>query len=407
MRLIKNFDSERYRVFNETHPYGEILQSEGWGRFKALGEWEYELLGFEQEDQLVGATMMLKRKFPLTGKYIYYAPRGFLCDYQNKKIVKDITEVLTKYVKSNQGIVLKIDPCVIYQQRDSVGDLVEGGQDNRDLVDYLIKLGYRHHGATLDFNGIQPRFIYRLALDRSLDDLMAKFHHKTRYNIRYAQKKGVEIYQGNREDLKEFTRIMKITGQRDGFTTRPLKYFQDMYDTLEPLGKFKLYMARYNVTGAYQQLQQELDKEAAKAKPNQQRIEKLEKEQAEIKELVQQNPEGIIVSGTIMLINGKTAWYVYGASDNLYRNIMPNYLIQWEMIQDAYHSGCEIYDFRGISGDRSEDHHLYGLYRFKKGFTGEFVEYIGEFDYITNKPLYAVFNKGVPAAKKLLKKIKR
>jgi len=409
MKLITNLDKAKFQKFNENHPYGQILQSEEWGQFKSKGAWKYELVGLEDDtNELVGVAMLLIRKLPVVNKYMYYASRGFVCDFSNLELVTTFTKELTTYVAKNKGIMLKIDPCVIYQERDVDGELVEGGFDNKKLVKHLLDLGYKHKGITLDFDGVQPRFVYKLPLDRPLDDLLKNFHHKTRYNIKIAAKKGIEIYEGTREDLVEFERIMKITGQRDGFITRPLSYFEDMYDVLEPKGKFKLYMARYNVASALLNTQEILAKELTKTKKrDENRIEKLTKEEAQLKELSDAHPQGIIVSGTIMLVNGKNACYLYGASDNLYRNIMPNYLIQWQMIQDAYNMGCTMYDFRGISGDRSPDNHLYGLYRFKRGFTGEFVEYIGEFDYITNSFYYTCFEWGVPKVKELVRKLKK
>ena len=80
---------------------------------------------------------------------------------------------------------------------------------------------------------------------------------------------------------------------------------------------------------------------------------------------------------------------MYGASDNVYRNVMPNYLIQWEMIRWAIQTGCTVYDFQGVSGNiTDENDHLYGLYRFKKGFNGTLDELAGEFDYVY-RPLRA------------------
>lgn len=82
---------------------------------------------------------------------------------------------------------------------------------------------------------------------------------------------------------------------------------------------------------------------------------------------------------------GKTC-YVYGASDNVYRNVMPNYLMQWEMIRWAVETGCTLYDFQGVSGNLDENGPMYGLYRFKKGFNGQLDEYAGEWNY-TYRPV--------------------
>lgn len=408
MQLIRNIDSNRYKEWNETHQYGQILQSECWGQFKSKGLWSYELIGLEDDNkQLIAACMMLKRKLPGINKYMFYASRGYVLDYHNEDIVKIFTEQIKRYAKSEKAVMVKIDPCVKYRQYDKDGKRVEDGFNHQKVIDELIELGYKHKGITLDFDGIQPRFVYQLPMDKDLDGLMASFHHKTRYNIRLASKKGVEIYEGSREDLVDFERIMQITGERDGFITRPLSYFEQMYDTLHPAGKLKLYMAKYDVCKALAINTEALTKEEKKKKPDENRLIKLNKEKSELQVLVEEHPSGVIVSGTIMLINGKTAWYLYGASDNLYRNVMPNYLIQWKMIQDAYNQGCTLYDFRGISGDLSEEHHLYGLFRFKKGFTGEFVEYIGEFDLIISPFFYTLFEWGVPKVKAIIKKMRR
>ena len=90
-----------------------------------------------------------------------------------------------------------------------------------------------------------------------------------------------------------------------------------------------------------------------------------------------------MISGAICTnyAGGKTC-YVYGASDNSDREVMPNYLMQWEMIRWAVETGCTVYDFQGVSGILDPDSHMYGLYRFKSGFRGSLDELAGEFDCI-------------------------
>ena len=133
---------------------------------------------------------------------------------------------------------------------------------------------------------------------------------------------------------------MVETGSRDGFIIRPLEYFEKMYDELAPK-HMKLLMAYYE------------------DKP---------------------------ISGIIPIMYGNKTWYLYGASSNSHRNLMPNYLLQWEMIKQAIANKHDMYDFRGVSGVVDESHPQYGLYRFKKGFGAEFTEFIGEV-YLPFKPL--------------------
>ncbi|NDL66151.1 peptidoglycan bridge formation glycyltransferase FemA/FemB family protein [Anaerotalea alkaliphila] len=407
MEFMENLDPVRFARFNETHPMGEALQSEEWGRLKSKGEWSHELVGMTRQGEMAAAAMLLRRKLPVPGKSILYSPRGFVLDYSDHGLVRNFTQAVRKYAQKTGAILVKIDPAVPYRQHDIDGNLVEGGLDNTPLVEFLKSLGYIHKGTKLDFDGVQPRFVFQLDIRKGKEELLASFHHKTRYNIKLAEKKGIEIHEGNREDLVEFERIMRVTGERDSFLTRPLWYFQDMYDILVPAGKMKLYMARYNIRKALKTLEEELEAMRRKTKVDPQALEKLEAQKAEVEAQLAQHPDGVVVSGTILLVNGKTAWYLYGASDNLYRNLMPNYLIQWKMIQDAMDLGCTLYDFRGISGDLDPNNHLYGLYRFKRGFNGEFVEYIGEFDLPVSKTWYRIWEIGVPMVQAGVRKLKR
>ena len=85
---------------------------------------------------------------------------------------------------------------------------------------------------------------------------------------------------------------------------------------------------------------------------------------------------------------------------------MPNYLLQWTMIQEAIDRGADMYDFRGVSGVVDENHPQYGLYRFKKGFNARFVEFIGEV-YIPYKPLKYKLYKFSEKAFRTLRGIKK
>ncbi|MDP4094849.1 MAG: peptidoglycan bridge formation glycyltransferase FemA/FemB family protein, partial [Bacillota bacterium] len=93
------------------------------------------------------------------------------------------------------------------------------------------------------------------------------------------------------------------------------------------------------------------------------------------------------------------------ASSNEYRNVMPNYLLQWEMIKWSLESGCEIYDFRGVSGDLDESNPLYGLYKFKKGFNGKFTEFVGEMDYVFKPLIHFAVEKGEKSFREMRRRL--
>ena len=53
-----------------------------------------------------------------------------------------------------------------------------------------------------------------------------------RRNIKKADKAGVEVEHGTPADLKAFHELYALTADRDGFTPRPLSYFETMFEAL-------------------------------------------------------------------------------------------------------------------------------------------------------------------------------
>lgn len=352
MALITITDTERFDAFVREHPNGHILQTTAWGQFKAEGAWHMHALVWEENGVWQAAAMILERKLPFSGKTMFYVPRGYVLDYEDDDLLEKFTREIRRFARTRGAILIKIDPAIPYALYDAEGQPLPDFMRQDAFITKMRTYGYRHLGFALDFDGIQPRFVFRLPIAAEEEDIFKQFHQKTRYNIRLAQRKGIEVRRATREDLVSFTKLMNITGRRDGFITRPLSYFQKMYDQLEPRGMLSLFMAKH--------------------------------------------PEGGDIAGAILLHFGDKAWYLYGASDNAYRESMPNYLLQWEMIRYARRLGARIYDFRGISGNLDPEHPLYGLYRFKKGFRGILTEFVGEFDDVLSPVWYALWTQGLP-----------
>ena len=331
MSLVNEQNIEKYNEFLEKHDRCNFQQSVAWGRVKEA--WINEIvLAEDKEGNIVGAISVLIRKIPIFGNMMYVS-RGPICDIHDKKVLSDLTDGLKRLAKKYKAFILKMEP-----------DIKSNDQEFREIVK---DLGYKVKDDAKNFSeAIQPRYVFRLDIKgKTEEEVFKAFHQKTRYNVRLATKKGVVIKEGTREDLKDFHEIMKITGKRDDFIIRPLSYFEKMYDELG--NHVHLLMAYYE------------------DKP---------------------------ISGIFNIDYGNKVWYLYGASSNEHRNLMPNYLLQWEGIKYAIANGKDMYDFRGVVGVVDESHPQYGLYRFKKGFDAEFTEFIGEI-YIIFKPLTQRFYK--------------
>ena len=277
-----------------------------------------------------------------------YSSRGPTCDIHDISVMKQLTDGIKELAKKYKAIVYKAEP-----------DILSSDEEYRKIV---TSLGYKIKDDAKNFREeIQPRYVFRLDIkNKTEEEVMAGFKQKWRYNIRLAGRKGVTVKEGTREDLKDFHKIMVETGKRDGFIIRPLEYFEKMYDCMGTEHK-KVLMAYH---------------------------------------------DGKPISGVIPIFYGNKTWYLYGASSNQHRNLMPNYLLQWEMIKMAIARKDDIYDFRGVSGVVDENHPQYGLYRFKQGFGATFTEFIGEI-YIPFKPITYKLYRFSEKAFRTLRQIKR
>ena len=342
MLLVNENNIEKYKIFLQNHDRCNFQQSIEWGRVKE-NNWKNEIILVEDKDKnIIGSISILIRKIPIFGN-LMYSPRGPICDIHDEKTLKKLTNGIIELAKKYKAFVIKIEPDI--------------KSDDIEFRKIIKKLEYKVKDDAKEFRDeIQPRYVFRLNIkNKTEEDIFREFHSKTRYNIRLALKKGIIVKTGTRDDLKEFHKIMKITGKRDNFIIRPLEYFEKIYDKLG--NHARLLMAYYN---------------------------------------------GQPISGILNIDYGNKAWYLYGASSNEYRNLMPNYLLQWEAIRYSIENKKDIYDFRGVSGVLNKNHPQYGLYRFKKGFNAEFTEFIGEI-YIDFNPLVY---KTYKLAEKVFKKIR-
>jgi peptidoglycan pentaglycine glycine transferase (the first glycine) len=345
---VKIGDAEalhRYEEFLQQHSKGHFMQSPQWAKVKSF--WKNEIVTVADEDgRIKGAMSLLIRKIPVLPFTLMYSPRGPVCDPHDVQTLKALLEKCRQLAKKHRSYVLKMDPDI------EIEDTV--------FEEIVKSLGFKVSRGLKNYEGIQPRFVFRLDLrGKTEDEVLADFHHKVRYNIRLAEKKGVTVRVGTREDVAVFHRMIVETGVRDNFVVRGREYYEKVFDCLAP-EHLRVYIAEY---------------------------------------------EGTPIAGTIGILYGNKCWYLYGASKNEHRNLMPNYLLQWSMIRWAVGSGCDMYDFRGVPGNIDESNPMYGLYKFKVGFKGKFTEFVGMLDYIFNPFVFFCAEKGVAAFRELRRKV--
>lgn len=324
---------QEYEAFVESRG-GSFMQSVRWCGVKR--GWRHEaVISRDGQGKIRASCLVLIKKFLPPFKSFLYAPRGPVWDYQDHDAFSDLLLGLEELSQKYHAYSCKMDPLV--EETDS------------EKIYALRAAGLSFVPWQPDDLNIQCRNNYILELQgRSEEELLQSFKSKCRYNIRLAQRKGVTCGIGGKERLGDFQRLMEETRTRDGFEMRSQEYFSRMMDAL---GKnCRLYLCEY---------------------------------------------QGQPLSGAICVQYGGRTCYVYGASSSAHREVMPNYLMQWEMIRWAVESGCEIYDFQGVPYWDDPSHPNYGVYRFKTGFNGRLAVYAGEFRLVFARRYKAAFDRAL------------
>lgn len=324
--LVRSISSEEKKFYNQV--VGHPLQSWEWGEFKKLNGQRLERIGFFDNGKLINAIEVTFHQIP-GGQTVGYLPKGPMPDEEQIKAIEQIAQ-------KHQAIFVKLEPNVMIPaaSQSSAFASIEKFLTTRGAV----------RGKTL----FTP-YTFLLDLSGTPDDLFAKLHSKTRYNIRLAVKKGVKIIDDSSEGgLETFLKLLKETTTRQAFYAHNDQYYRDLWKVMKNSGMMKIFHAVYNDT--------------------------------------------VLVSWIIFIFNGRL-YYPYGASSNLHREVMASNLMMWEVIKFGQENGAKSFDMWGaLSPDPDPKNPWYGFHRFKEGYGGQLMKNFDTYDLVYNQTTYKIFN---------------
>lgn len=390
---------DEYEKFWETHPLKTFLSAPEIGHLREKNSWDLKYVGIKKDKSLVAATMLVSIKRKL-GKREFYSPRGYLIDFNNKELVNYFTEELKKYIKKNNGYVLRIDPYVIYKQRDIDGNIVEDGIDNSSVVNNLYKLGFKKVPIK---NMEQVGWMFSLDIEgKEEKNILDGMKPNTRNTIRKASKIGITIRELDYDELDKFQDIMIQTGERKNFSIRKLSYYQDMYKLLHDKNQIKYVITELDLNNYLDGLKKDKEKKEEElsklstAKYNDGKRKSLNNEILSFDKRIKEtndikNSTGkdkIILSGSMFIMIQPEIIYLSSGNYEEYLHFNSQYLIQWDMIKYGISHKFKKHNFYGIPANINEKPKDYGIYEFKRGFNGYVEELIGEFELPISKEYY-------------------
>lgn len=424
MLRLKTIDKEEYDNYVRNHQYkSHFLQSLSWGEFaKVKKNLTPHYLGLTTEDnQLVAATLLLEKHLPMNMCYLY-APRGFVIDFNKKELLKTMTKKVVEFAKTRKAIFVKIDPDIIRKSYDYQNEEQKLNYDPEVIFDNIKKAGFKHLGFTKNFETSQPRYSFRINLEQSMEDIENHLSKTTKQRIAKSEKLETEVVIGTKKDIKEFYHLMTLTESRKDF----ISYNEDYYETLYEIfngnknSKATLFIGKINFNKTIKSLEKNLKRivdqisilpidnlsKSAKTKLEELRKQK-ENTQSEInkyKDYAKQYGNEITLSAHMIIEYGDKAWVLYAGNHNILSETYVNYHTYYEHLRYCKSRGLKIYDQFGTIGDLREDNPLFGLHEFKRKFGGDYVEFLGEWDYVINPVMYFVFTKLVPIYRNIIKK---
>ena len=388
---FREITRDEYHDFWENHSLKTFLSAPEIGELRKSNGWDVYYVGVEDDKKLVAAAMLVSHKRHF-GKYEFYSPRGVLVDYENETLLHYFLDEIKNFVKNHRGYIFRMDPYVIYKERDIDGNIVEGGVDHSKVVSYLLDFGFKKV-AIADME--QVGWMFSLPLEgKTKEQILKEMKPNTRNTIRKTEKIGITVKELGYDELERFQNIMIETGARKNFSVRSVDYYKKMYELFHEKGEVKYYVTELDLVQYQKKLEDDkqtaLDKlsKLSDAKYNEGQKKNLENEIHSYEKRIQEaeeirkekNTDVITLSGSMFMIIQPEIIYLSSGNYEEFMKFNSQYLLQWMMIQYGIEHGFKKHNFYGIPANINEHPKDYGIYEFKRGFNGIVEELIGEFE---------------------------
>ena len=396
--MICELTSQEFDKYAINHQLANYYQSSYYANLINKFGYETKYIGYKNKHgEITAATLLLIKKIKKIFKYAY-APKGFLINYNNEKLLNDFTKALKKYAKEQKIIFIKLNPEIpIYRYNV---EYKKRKLSNYELIEKMEKAGYVHLRDNLYFESLQPRF--NAILD--LKNYTVKNFNKTNRNkIRNANRKGLEIeVVENESNIKDLYQFIALKKKR-----RTIQYYKNYFSIFNKDNFADIFLVKINYEKYLENSKNALEKEEEINQKLTQRlfkknsIENIKRKMDSDRKLqsyrndvinatynINRDPNKYIAGALVIKYLNRVHIVISGFNE-IYGSLNPNYFLHNEIFK-YYKDNYDYVDLNGITGDFSDSNPYKGLNQFKLGFNPYIYELIGEFDLVVNQKLYEI-----------------
>ena len=400
MKFVE-LSKEEFNNFAVNYIPNSPYQTSGYGLTMYTQGYNVYFLGLVDGNDIKAATMVMVKN---EGSFKYgYVPKGFLLDYRDKTLLETFTLNLRKYLNSKSVVAIKICPIVVRNIYDSNYKLLASNPDFDSIFNNLKSLGYYHLGFNNLFEALKPRFEAIIDLNKDYISLFQDMSKAFKTKVRSSENSGVRIHKGDNKDIEILYEQVK------GKYPRNQKYFEELYKNFD--GMADIYYAKVDLDVYSKKCQEDFVKAESIANEANDRVLKnlgkshqslINKKMAADKnlnickeklskaiELMSNHPEGIVIATVLVIKTKDNVTVMVDSFDRKYNSFNAKHLIIWKLMEKYSKEGYHLFNLGGIVGNIDSKYR--GLNDYKLGFGSKVYEYIGDFEFITNKPLYLMY----------------
>ena len=392
--------NHRYRNYMQSSTYANVMMKFGYGA---------QYLGVvNDENKLIGATMLIYKKLYMSYKFAY-APRGILYNYENIDNLDEMISKIKKLLNKKKFMILRIDPYIPLTVRDGEGNIMNFNNKGNEIIENLKSTGFEYKGKNLFFENEKPRWEALVLLNRDIREIFARFDKRTRNKIRKASNSGIEVIIDPTKNVKK---LYEFVTKKEH---KPLNYYREFVHQFGD--NIDIFYARLNTETFLINSRRTYEKELEYNSDLQDKVQNMDLDTREREsyinkkmesdklinnyknsmvlstDLLKDNPGGIIIAAAMVLKYDNAAYIISEGIDERYDYINANYLIKWNIIDEYNKRGFKYVNLGGVAGEFEAENEYSGLNEMKLGFNATITEYIGEFDMIINNVAYNLYNK--------------